>query len=299
MVDVMSKVCFIPKDFRKSSVELIEFMNTLIESYQDQGYTLTVRQLYYQLVARDVIPNDLNSYKRTAAIINDAKLAGLIDWDAIEDRTRDFIVRSRWNSVSSILDSCVRSFHMNMWQEQEYQVYVVVEKEALVGVLERTCNTYDVPLLAARGYPSSSVLYDFEQSHIIHKSMHKQHIIIHLGDHDPSGIDMTRDLTERLNLLCGGPVNLAVERIALNYDQIEELRPPKNPAKDTDSRFESYRKKFGSSSWELDALSPQFLNDLVESKINEFIDFDEWDLRKSEISSKKRQLQAISDGFRG
>lgn len=295
----MSKVCFIHKDFRKSSVELIEFMNTLIESYQDQGYTLTVRQLYYQLVARDVIPNDLNSYKRTAAIINDAKLAGLIDWDAIEDRTRDFIVRSRWNSVSSILDSCVRSFHMNMWQEQEYQVYVVVEKEALVGVLERTCNTYDVPLLAARGYPSSSVLYDFAQSHIIHKSMHKQHIIIHLGDHDPSGIDMTRDLTERLNLLCGGPVNLAVERIALNYDQIEELRPPKNPAKDTDSRFESYRKKFGSSSWELDALSPQFLNDLVESKINEFIDFDEWDLRKSEISSKKRQLQAISDGFRG
>ena len=299
MVDVMSKVCFIPKDFRKSSVELIEFMNTLIESYQDQGYTLTVRQLYYQLVARDVIPNDLNSYKRTAAIINDAKLAGLIDWDAIEDRTRDFIVRSRWNSVSSILDSCVRSFHMNMWQEQEYQVYVVVEKEALVGVLERTCNTYDVPLLAARGYPSSSVLYDFAQSHIIHKSMHKQHIIIHLGDHDPSGIDMTRDLTERLNLLCGVPVNLAVERIALNYDQIEELRPPKNPAKDTDSRFESYRKKFGSSSWELDALSPQFLNDLVESKINEFIDFDEWDLCKSEISSKKRQLQAISDGFRG
>ena len=250
-------------------------------------------------MARDVIPNDLNSYKRTAAIINDAKLAGLIDWDAIEDRTRDFIVRSRWRSVSSILDSCVRSFHMNMWEDQDYQVYVIVEKEALVGVLERTCNQYDVPLLAARGYPSSSVLYDFAQNHIIHKSMHKQHIIIHLGDHDPSGIDMTRDLTERLNLLCGGPVNLAVERIALNYDQIEELRPPKNPAKDTDSRFESYRKKFGSSSWELDALSPQFLNDLVESKINEFIDFDEWDLRKSEISSKKQQLQAISDGFRG
>ncbi|WP_336932122.1 hypothetical protein [Acinetobacter bereziniae] len=295
----MSKVCFIPKDFRKSSVELIAFMNTLIKSYQDQGYTLTVRQLYYQLVARDVIPNDLNSYKRTAAIINDAKLAGLIDWDAIEDRTRDFIVRSRWDSVSSILDACVYSFHMNMWEDQQFQVYVIVEKEALVGVLERTCNTYDVPLLAARGYPSSSVLYDFAQSHIIHKSMHKQHIIIHLGDHDPSGIDMTRDLTERLNLLCGGPVNLAVERIALNYDQIEELRPPKNPAKDTDSRFESYRKKFGSSSWELDALSPQFLNDLVENKINEFIDFDEWDLRKNEISSKKRQLQAISDGFRG
>ncbi len=294
----MSKVCFVPKNFRQNSIELIDFMNTLIKSYQDQGYTLTVRQLYYQLVARDVIPNDLNSYKRTAAIINDAKLAGLIDWDAIEDRTRDFIVRSRWRSVSSILDACVHSFHMNMWEDQDYQVYVIVEKEALVGVLERTCNTYDVPLLAARGYPSSSVLYDFAKNHIIHKPMDKQHMIIHLGDHDPSGIDMTRDLTERLNLLCGYPVNLAVERIALNYDQIEELRPPKNPAKDTDSRFEGYRKKFGESSWELDALSPQFLNELVETKINEFIDFDEWDLRRSEISSKKKQLQVISDGFR-
>ncbi|MBJ9954954.1 hypothetical protein I5735_18250 [Acinetobacter baumannii] len=295
----MSKVCFIPKDFRKSSVELIAFMNTLIESYQDQGYTLTVRQLYYQLVARDVIPNDLNSYKRTAAIINDAKLAGLIDWDAIEDRTRDFIVRSRWDSVSSILDACVYSFHMNMWEDQQFQVYVIVEKEALVGVLERTCNEYDVPLLAARGYPSSSVLYDFAKRHIISKPHYKQHIIIHLGDHDPSGIDMTRDLTERLTLLCGRPVYLKVERIALNFDQIEELKPPKNPAKDTDSRFETYRKKFGSSSWELDALSPQYLNEIVESKINEFIDDNEWDLRKSEISSKKSQLQVISDGFRG
>ncbi|WP_215900680.1 hypothetical protein [Acinetobacter sp. TUM15064] len=294
----MSKVCFIPKEFRRNSLELIDFMNELIGSYQSQGYTLTVRQLYYQLVARDIISNDLNSYKRTASVINDAKLAGLIDWDAIEDRTRDFIVRSRWSSVSSILDACVRSFHMNMWEAQEYQVYVIVEKEALVGVLERTCNAYDVPLLAARGYPSSSVLYDFAKSHITSKPHYKQHIIIHLGDHDPSGIDMTRDLTERLNLLCGRPVNLAVERIALNYSQIEELRPPKNPAKDTDSRFESYRKKFGSSSWELDALSPEYLNKLVKSKIEEFIDFSEWDFRKKEISSKKDQLQVISNGFR-
>jgi len=294
----MSKVCFIPKEFRRNSLELIDFMNELIGSYQSQGYTLTVRQLYYQLVARDIISNDLNSYKRTASVINDAKLAGLIDWDAIEDRTRDFIVRSRWSSVSSILDACVRSFHMNMWEAQEYQVYVIVEKEALVGVLERTCNAYDVPLLAARGYPSSSVLYDFAKSHITSNPHYKQHIIIHLGDHDPSGIDMTRDLTERLNLLCGRPVNLAVERIALNYSQIEELRPPKNPAKDTDSRFESYRKKFGSSSWELDALSPEYLNKLVKSKIEEFIDFSEWDFRKKEISSKKDQLQVISNGFR-
>lgn len=295
----MSKVCFVPKEFRKSTLELIDFMNDLIGSYQRQGYVLTVRQLYYQLVARDVITNDLNSYKRIAAMINDAKLAGLIDWDAIEDRTRDFIVKSRWSSVSDILDACVYSFHMNMWQDQENQVYVIVEKEALVGVLERTCDEYDVPLLAARGYPSSSVLYDFAKKHIACKHRGKSHTIIHLGDHDPSGLDMTRDLSERINLLTGGSHHIAIERIALNYDQIEEQRPPKNPAKDSDSRFDSYRKKFGTSSWELDALSPEFLNNLVSSKIEQFIDFEDWDARKEEISDRKTQLQEISDGFRG
>lgn len=295
----MAKVSFVPKEFRKNTLELIDFMNELIGSYQRQGYVLTVRQLYYQLVARDVISNDLNSYKRIAAMINDAKLAGLIDWHAIEDRTRDFIVRSSWDSVSSILDTCVSSFHMNMWQYQSNQVYVVVEKEALVGVLERTCREFDVPLLAARGYPSSSVLYDFAKRHIARKPQWKSHTIIHLGDHDPSGLDMTRDLSERIKLLTGGSHHLSIERIALNYNQIEELKPPKNPAKDSDSRFDSYRKKFGTSSWELDALSPEFLNNLVSSKIEEFIDYEAWENRKSEILERKTQLQEISDGFRG
>jgi len=295
----MSKVCFVPKDFRSGSLELIHFMNDLIESYQDQGYVLTVRQLYYQLVARDVISNDLNSYKRVAAMINDAKLAGLIDWDAIEDRTRDFIVRTRWQSASHILNATIHNFHMNMWAEQDHQVYVIVEKEALVGVLERTCRNYDVPLLAARGYPSSSVLYDFAKKHIVNKPAHKSHIIIHLGDHDPSGLDMTRDLDERIRLLSHGESYLKIKRIALNYEQIEELKPPKNPAKDTDSRFKEYRKRYGESSWELDALSPEFLNDLVSSNIKKYIDQDAWDLRASKIRAVKNKLQQVSDDFEG
>lgn len=295
----MSKVCFVPKEFRKTTIELINYMNELIQDYQNQGYVLTVRQLYYQLVARDVISNDLNSYKRVAAMINDAKLAGLVDWSAIEDRTRDFIVRSHWSDASQILDSAIYSFHMDMWHDQDRQVYVIVEKEALVGVLEKTCHEYDVPLLAARGYPSSSVLYDFVQTHLARKSPSKHHFIIHLGDHDPSGLDMTRDLDERIHLLSKYMGNISINRIALNYQQIEELKPPKNPAKDSDSRFDAYRRKFGTSSWELDALSPKYLNDLVISNIHQCIDFKLWNARKAEIQFIKDQLQEVSDGFRG
>jgi hypothetical protein len=116
------------------------------------------------------------SYKKTAQLINDGKLAGLIDWDALEDCTRNFI------SPMTAANKGKR-------------VFVIIEKEALVGVLQRTCNERDIPLLAARGYPSGSVLREFAINQLIRATRKGQEChVIHLGDHDHSGIDMSRDL---------------------------------------------------------------------------------------------------------
>ena len=89
--------------------------------------------------------------------------------------------------------------------------------------------------------------------------------ILHLGDHDPSGIDMTRDNAERLADVFGGDVEL--KRIALNMDQIDEYAPPPNPAKVTDSRFEQYLLMYGAESWELDALEPSVINELIVNEV--------------------------------
>lgn len=288
------KIKFIDKNFRYDSLALINLINTIADDYVSQGYTLTVRQMYYQLVARDIIENTIRSYQKIAKLINEGKNAGLISWYAFEDRTRAFIKNTHWDNPQQIINAAAEGYFESMWDSQSnYKVYVIIEKEALVGILEATCAKYDVPILAARGYPSGTVLFDFFKKEI-EPNPDKIHVILHLGDHDPSGIDMTRDLTDRMDMFSHSNYTLIVKRLALNYNQIEELRPPKNPAKDTDSRFTSYVNKFGYSSWELDALNPSYLNSLVTKNIELHIDFSTWEAKKYDIEGKKAQLKALA-----
>lgn len=283
--------------FTDDSLAMIAKMNTIIAAFMAKGFVLTVRQLYYQLVAGDVIENSEKSYKRITELVNNARISGEMDWDAIEDRTRAFERRQRWGSGREILQSCVDSFHMDMWEGQPCRPFVIIEKEALVGVLTKTCSGFDVPVLAARGYPSGTVLREFAVEDILPNCFEQRIILIHLGDHDPSGLDMTRDLQERIELFSEGN-EIEMHRIALNMDQIKARKPPPNPAKATDSRFEDYRRKYGTKSWELDALPPEYLAELVAGKIREYIDVDEWNARLKLVESVRTKIADTAKKFR-
>lgn len=292
------KQMYVDKKFTPPVLALIKFLDKMIGEYQRAGYMLSVRQLYYQLVSRDVVENTERSYKRVASIINDARLAGLLDWDAIEDRGRDIVTRSRWTSGGSILRAVADQFHMDMWEGQDRRVFIMVEKAALAGVMERPAREYDVPLLAAKGYPSVSVVRELAVEHFLpHLSDGQRILLLHLGDHDPSGLDMTRDIEERLRLFLDGGMGVEVRRIALNMDQVEEYNPPPNPAKVTDSRFENYQAFHGDESWELDALEPSVLTALVTSHITAEIDADTWKEREDEIDDIKARLMQTADEF--
>lgn len=292
-------------NFAPKTYELIQLVNAIIRIYQAQGFTLSVRQIYYQLVARDIIPNTEQSYKRVANVINDGRTAGLIDWDAIEDRNRDIELKGRWSSGSDIIQACVNSFHMDMWDSQDHRVIVIVEKAALAGVLGGVCDKYDVPLLAARGYPSVSIVREMAMKHITGAINNGQFVtVLHLGDHDPSGIDMTRDLRERFEMFIkpevarGDEDMFTLERIALSMDQIREKAPPPNPAKATDARFKEYQKRYGSQSWELDALEPAYLNNLVEGKVTDLIDDDRWAKQQARIDEVKSKLAVTAQQWK-
>jgi hypothetical protein len=293
------KRCYVPRRFNAASMVLIEQMNGIVDEYLEQGFKLTVRQLYYQLVAAAVIANTVQDYKRIASIVNDAKLAGLMDWDAMEDRTREFIRLSRWASGADILKAVATQYHEDMWSDQERRVFVVVEKEALSGVLAPVCNSLDVPLLAARGYPSGSVVWEFVEQDIIPAIDKGQHVVIlHLGDHDPSGVDMTRDLNERVRIFCDGESHaIELQRIALNMPQVEELSPPENPAKQTDTRFTEYARRFGGKSWELDALKPDYLADLIRTKVAQYVDAGKWKAKADEVATTRDRLLSIATEF--
>ena len=285
---------YVETKFRQDSLTMIAKIEQIMREYVADGYMLTVRQLYYQLVARDIIPNTERSYKNTVRLVNEARLAGLLDWDAIEDRTRGFLKVPSWANGKAILDSCAAQFHMDMWVDQPCRIYCIVEKEALAGVLQRVCSKYDIPLLAARGYPSASVLREFAKAELM--SSTQRILILHLGDHDPSGIDMSRDLEERLRLLSRRSA-FALIRVALTMDQIEDQGPPPNPAKTTDSRFAEYEALYGYESWELDALQPRFLTRLVEEHVLEVLDEGLWNARQGEINEIRRRIYEVAEQF--
>lgn len=282
---------FIEKNFTKASLIDITRANRIIAEYQAQGFRLTVRQLYYQMVSRDMIPNNERSYKRIVNLISDGRDAGLIDWSMIEDRGRVLRVNAHWETPAEILRSAAYSYATDKWSDQEWHVEVMVEKDALSGVIAPVCGKLDIAYTANKGYSSSSAMYKagkrLYEKHLDGKNI----MVIYLGDHDPSGIDMTRDITERLAMYSGLSY-IDIERVALNYDQVEELHPPENPAKTTDSRAAAYIRQFGHSSWELDAIEPNELARLIEEQVLAVRDVDLWDAAvKAEESERKRLLE--------
>lgn len=277
---------FIHKNFRAKSRALIIKANEIIEEYRAQGYSLTLRQLYYQFVARDLIPNTERSYKNLGSIINDGRLAGLIDWSAIEDRTRNVSAAPHWDSPADVIEAARASYQIDMWADQPRRVEVWIEKNALTGVIHDTCRELYVPYFACIGYVSQS-----EQWRAFQRSLNHPVTILHLGDHDPSGIDMTRDNDDRLNMVFGGDVKMI--RIALNMDQIEQYNPPPNPAKVKDSRFEQYLQDYGPDSWELDALEPSVINDLIRTHVDEIRDDDLFNERLEQQDDDRAELDRI------
>ena len=278
-------------------LEMIRQANTIIASYQAQGFDLTLRQLYYQFVSRDLLPNTMQSYKRLGDVIVDGRLAGLIDWTAIVDRTRNLEDLAHWDNPESIVEAVSQQFRIDKWATQPHRIEVWIEKEALAGVFERVCQELDVPYFCCRGYTSISEMWSAGRRLMRYlDARHEQiPIILHFGDHDPSGIDMTRDITDRLAMFAECEVK--VERLALNMDQVEQYGPPPNPAKMTDSRYASYIQVHGQESWELDALEPAVLADLVRTAVAQYRDEEAWQVAVEEEAQGRTELGEIAENY--
>ena len=285
---------FIEKKFKAETRVVIDQANGIIDEYRAAGYTLTLRQLYYQFVARDLIPNTQRSYKRLGSIINDGRMAGYIDWDAIEDRTRNLERNAHWRSPQDGIQALRDQYRIDMWSNQPNRVEVWIEKEALIGVIEGVCTELDVPYFACRGYVSQSEQYRAGlRARSFYNRASQDTVILHFGDHDPSGIDMTRDNYDRLRTFAGYRGKPRVVRVALNMDQVHEYRPPPNPAKVTDSRFEGYRREFGDESWELDALEPSVIDALIREHVDAYRDEAKWAVREEHLADDIATLDRI------
>ena len=283
---------FIDKRFSTASLGIIRQANEIIADYAAQGFRLTLRQLYYQFVARDLVANTQRSYKRLGNIISDARLAGLVDWDAIEDRTRSLEHNPHWHDPAAIVAAAARSFRIDKWADQPCRVEVWIEKEALVGVIERICRDLDVAWFACRGYVSQSEQHAAGRRFASYIDAGQDVVLLHLGDHDPSGLDMTRDNDQRLALFARTH-DITVRRLALNRDQIDTYGPPPNPAKLTDSRYQQYAQEHGNQSWELDALDPGVIEVLIDDAVSEYLDEDAWAVASDREDDDRARLREV------
>lgn len=314
--------------FTREKLDIIRAANNICRSYARQGFNLTLRQLYYRFVTMGAIPNTVQEYKRLGAIINDARLAGLLDWDYIVDRTRSVRSFASWLSIEEYVKSTLGGYATDLWARQPTRVEVWVEKDALIDIVGRACSGEQTPYFSCRGYTSQSEMWGAAQRIGSILRGGQDVVILHLGDHDPSGVDMSRDIEDRLDMFVArddvltlqeiasrrGPMpergteewralmsalaqvrrgwgKLRVQRIALTMEQVRQYDPPPNPAKVKDSRAKKYIERWGSDSWELDALEPATLTQLIAAAIAELRNDSLWREDVAAMRKQRTELQ--------
>lgn len=316
---------------------IVQRIKSIVSEYSAQGYVLTLRQLHYQMVSQNWIVNHDTAYKKLGSILDDCRYGGIIDWNAIEDRGRRPHIPYSVEGIEDAINDTIEQYRLNRQEGQPVHVEVWTEKDALSGIFKRITDKYHVRLVVNKGYTSSSAAYNAYQRVSEAIIAGKTVKILYFGDHDPSGLDMIRDINDRLKLFLGKGRNLRcsefsdvieewwktsmhdihslvdsgflsekgfrlwndgdthgydmVEQarvewyledqnkfeivpIGLTMEQIKKYDLPPNPTKLTDSRSDKYVMKFGKKCWEVDALKPQILTQIVEANIKKTIDMD-------------------------
>ena len=284
--------------FRQKTRDIIEICNVIIDDYRAQGYRLTLRQLYYQLVSRNVVPNTERSYKNLGETVSNGRLAGLIDWNAIEDRVRVPRIPWFWDGTPrEFVEASIDGYTLDRNEGQDIYIELWVEKDALAGVLAPIASRWNVTLLVNRGYSSQTAMWESGERFIEAENNGKECVLLYLGDLDPSGEDMVRDIRDRLNDVFGAAVE--VRKIAITPDQVAQYNPPPNPAKMSDSRAAGFVAEHGDESYEVDALPPAVLNQVVTDAIEEYVDLEARQRRIDQEDKIRRQMRRLAESLDG
>ena len=279
----------------RANITKLHTVNKIISEYAAQGYNLTLRQLYYQLVSRDIIPNKDAEYSKLSTLLVKGRMAGVVDWNAIEDRIRVPNIPYWVKDIPDALQDTIDAYRLDRQKGQEVYIEVWVEKDALSNVLKRITHHYHIKLMVNRGYSSCTAMHDAYKR--IDRALldvdRTEAVILYLGDHDPSGRDMVRDIRERLEEFGLDDMQLTVKHIALTKDQIDEYDPPPNPAKLTDPRSRWYLDKHGDTSWEVDALPPDTLHEIIGKEVEELIDMSLFNSMIKLEEKHKKELQTF------
>ena len=286
----------------------LPYVVEVVGKFRQQGYTASIRQIYYQLVSHYGLPNTPEGYDKVQNLLWYARMGGYVSFNDIVDRGRDISFgRSGVGSNDTVEDgilSCIASascaadcYRQDPWCEMEEVPVVMVEKDALSGVLSPICREYGIPFISAHGNPSITLLKDLADMMIRRgQEATSKYALLHLTDHDPAGLySMVDQLVgeDSVVQLCGARLgrDWTYKRIGLTRQQVEQYRLPPNPVKESHGNSKQYVADHGTASWELDALDASVLSSIVRKEIEPFRSDEVW----QQIAEKE---EAVKEGFR-
>jgi len=253
-------------------------IDAAIEVLADEN-PMTIRQLFYRLVSAHVIKNQQKDYHQVIRLMTKARKDGRVDYQWIVDRSRAAYKSHMWQSMSELAGAFERelvSYRSDWWTEQPNYVEIWCEKDTVTGSIEEVRDGYGLRVDANRGFNSTSNLWAGAER-LMNECERGKHVhILYLGDWDPSGKDMERDLEARLlEYMPYG--DFEIERVAIFKEDIDEYNLPPLLVKDSDSRTKKFVRQHGKNCVELDALPPDVLRDRLREAIEGHLDTEAWE----------------------
>ena len=276
---------------KPATLHLVDQAAAVLEDFQSQGYDMTLRQLYYQLVAANVIPNTQRQYQRLSKVMTHARWAGMVPLDCLYDPGREPITPTSWESPQHIMDAVAKQYSTNRWRNGHAYVELWAEKDAVASVLRPVAREWQLTYQSARGFMGLGAMAR-ARARIQHQVQEgKQVVILYCGDHDPSGQEIPRVVQDQLDRLCDfGDITVRV--IALTGSQVDEHDPPPQPAKPTDARYWRYVEEHNMTDvWELDALPPDVLANIAQTAVEEWLPDDYRDIVESDTTTRGRLVE--------
>ena len=280
---------------REEARLLVSLAGDILDEYHAQGYQMTLRQLYYQMVARNFIENKHSEYMKLCSIMTRARWAGMLPMDCLYDPGREPVVPNTWSSPQAILRASARQYVSDRWRNGSTRVELWAEKDAVASVLRPVARKWQVTYQSARGFMGLGAL-SLVTKRIADYGVENV-IVLYCGDHDASGQEIPRVIQDQLSRL-GTWAYISVDVIALTSAQVDEYNPPPQPAKRTDSRVEKYFLEHGHDDvWELDALEPSVLSNVAETAILDYLPDDWHDLAAEDEAEREKMLRIVSENY--
>lgn len=275
----------------RSTKAQMDSVRAAIVAVLREAHPMTVRQAYYQLVAKQIIENSRASYQKISNLLVELRKSGDVPWEWIEDRLRRPRKVAQWGSLADFVEKVKASYRRDVWATQPYYVECWLEKDALSGIFESVLHPFGVTLNVGRGFDGWTSIHDAAERYGDGKGV----VVLYWGDFDPSGEDMVRSLRERLAWFPSTP---DIVKCALTADDIVRYNLPPDAAKRTDSRSAAFIAEHGDVSVELDALPLEVLRARINAEVSRYIDFTALQsirtLEQRELRTLERALEQVS-----